>query len=596
MTITEAPSVKESLHIKTLAVGPFTGDDGNTIARHIEDALTDITIQGKPYFNILPHEQVARVMPTRSIASSDDATLIAATLDADAVLAGAVESKVSRRPFQEHNNQCVRYEMRKMLGVNLPVCTQSVRQTLNCVETIATVSIRPRLYYLASRKAIYTKPVSGKAQATVCDGQSSVDDDFLLTKAIELALTQIKEAIAPRERRLSVSLMNKTDGFSTDTAKQRFQSGIEFVQAGRWERGCASWRELERSDPHVPALLYNLGLCDENNGHLQQAALDYQRAEQELGKPNLLVTAAIERLGTQIDFQQTVADAPRKQSPRPQTQTTTTSQGPPPATKHDAARVDAGLFGTSTLTNNLAPRTNSHSPTIVKQFTGTGNRIALVVGNGNYRHTSVLLNSNNDARKIADNLSSIGFTVTLHEDSDYQTLSKAVDDFTHRIQRDGVALFYYSGHGVQVNGENYLIPIDANIEAESEIRYKSLNLGYLMTKLEGSPSRLNIVILDACRNNPFASRFRSGTRGLARIDAPSGSLIAYATAPGKVAQDGRDGHSPYTRSLLRHLTQPGLKIEDVFKLVRNDVHRSTGGSQIPWESSSLFDDFYFVAK
>ena len=221
-------------------------------------------------------------------------------------------------------------------------------------------------------------------------------------------------------------------------------------------------------------------------------------------------------------------------------------------------------------------------------------KVALVIGNSEYT-ISPLLNPANDARDMADALRENGFEVLEYQDvPDLAEMKKAIRSFGGRIQNGGVGLFYYAGHGLQVGGKNYLIPTNAEIYSEEEVEYESIDVGFVLAQMESAGNRMNIIILDACRNNPFARSWRSTNQGLAVIDAPTGTLIAYATAPGKVASDGTGDNGLYTEELLNQIRVEGLKIEDVFKKVRAAVLERSDGQQTPWESSSLIGDFYFV--
>lgn len=221
------------------------------------------------------------------------------------------------------------------------------------------------------------------------------------------------------------------------------------------------------------------------------------------------------------------------------------------------------------------------------------NRVALVIGNSNYKN-SPLVNPANDARTIAKALRQAGFLVILKTDATRREMRRAMIDFGKRLEQGGVGLFYYAGHGVQIDGNNYLIPVNAEIEAEEHVAIESVELNQILGRMGGARNQLNIVILDACRNNPFARSFRSASRGLAQTLAPAGSYIAYATAPGDVASDGDGKNSPYTRALSKWIGKPGVRLEDVFKGVRRDISRDTGGRQVPWTSSSITGDFYFT--
>jgi hypothetical protein len=227
-------------------------------------------------------------------------------------------------------------------------------------------------------------------------------------------------------------------------------------------------------------------------------------------------------------------------------------------------------------------------------------RIALVVGNSAYQNITRLDNPRNDAVLMADTLQSLGFNLVgghAQLDLDKPSLDNAVQNFGRQVQGADVALFYYAGHGVQVSGANYLVPVNANPTREADVDFLMVDINLVLRQMQGSGTRLNMVILDACRNNPFGARgLRSSEGGLAQMRAPEGTLISYATQPGSVAQDGSDGHSPYTKALAATIKQAGLDIFQTFNQVGLAVKRETGGVQQPWVSSSPIDGtFYFVA-
>ena len=221
------------------------------------------------------------------------------------------------------------------------------------------------------------------------------------------------------------------------------------------------------------------------------------------------------------------------------------------------------------------------------------NRLALVIGNGAYTFAP-LKNPPNDANDMAAVLKSLGFEVDLKVNANLRQMEEAVRRFGKKLRSGGQGLFYFSGHGMQVNGLNYLLPVDASIESESDVRYEAVDAGQVLGKMRDAGNPLNIVILDACRNNPFARSFRDPVKGLARMDAPKGSLIAFATGPGSVAKDGEGRNGTYTAALLKYIQTPGLTAERLFKQVRIEVNVQTGGKQIPLENTSLMGDFYFA--
>ncbi|MEM7544305.1 MAG: caspase family protein [Pseudomonadota bacterium] len=223
-------------------------------------------------------------------------------------------------------------------------------------------------------------------------------------------------------------------------------------------------------------------------------------------------------------------------------------------------------------------------------------RLALVIGNGDYR-TSPLANPRNDADLTAAALADAGFQVTKIIDADQIKMKQNIRAFAVRLRNagpDAVAAFYYAGHGVQVEGRNYLIPVDATIEAKPDLEYETVEAQWVLDTIGDSGVPLSIIILDACRDNPFRSFTRSGRKGLARMDAPRGTLLSYSTAPGDVAADGVGRNSPFTDALAAAIRTPGIKIEETFKQVRRNVLAKTNDRQLPWEATSLTGDFFFL--
>jgi hypothetical protein len=222
-------------------------------------------------------------------------------------------------------------------------------------------------------------------------------------------------------------------------------------------------------------------------------------------------------------------------------------------------------------------------------------RVALVMGNAAYQ-TAPLRNPVHDAADMAMTLRQLGFDVSLLQNAERRAMEDAIEGFNRQLRRGGIGLFYFAGHGVQVEGENYLIPLQARIEREQDVRYEAVPVGRVLAAMEDAGSEVNVVILDACRNNPYARQWRSSQRGLAAVQAMGGVLIAFATQPGGVASDGEGRNGLYTAQLLRHMTTPGLNLESMLKRVRAAVVRATHGKQIPWESSSLISEFFFVPQ
>ena len=192
-------------------------------------------------------------------------------------------------------------------------------------------------------------------------------------------------------------------------------------------------------------------------------------------------------------------------------------------------------------------------------------------------------------------LKRLGFKVMSIEDASQVEMRRAIDDFGRELKKFDVGLFFYAGHGVQARGYNYLVPVDAEMASENDVEYNCVHAGRVLAKMEDAGSTTNIVIMDACRNNPFERSWtRSGTgRGLAVMDAPIGSLIGFATSPGNVASDGVADNGLYTSALLEYMNEPGLTILEMFQKVRKKVREESQGEQVPWESTSLEGNFYF---
>jgi uncharacterized caspase-like protein len=222
----------------------------------------------------------------------------------------------------------------------------------------------------------------------------------------------------------------------------------------------------------------------------------------------------------------------------------------------------------------------------------TEQRVALVIGNSAYKEAP-LRNPVNDANDVARTLRDLGWKVVLRTNASQRQMKEAIREFGGELTKGSVGLFYFAGHGIQYRGENFLVPVAANIEREAHVEDETVSANFVLRQMEEARNRTNIVILDACRNNPFERGFRSASRGLAQMDAAQGALIAFATAPGSVAADGVGRNGVYTKHLLQQLRTPGVPAELMFKRVRDGVMRDTKEMQVPWESSSLRGaDFY----
>ena len=268
------------------------------------------------------------------------------------------------------------------------------------------------------------------------------------------------------------------------------------------------------------------------------------------------------------------------------------STQPPPVASEARRRwlAQAGALVSSTALPLWVPAAAAQSASTLNALP----RVALIIGNTKYIDAP-LKNPGNDATAIAGELRKIGFKVSLQLDAGRAQMAEAIQAFTAELAKTkGVGMFYYAGHGAQLAWRNYLIPVDAVIERLEDMRAKTIELNSLLEGITKAKNPMNVIMLDACRDNPFGTKVPTEQKGLSQFDAPPGSLLAYATSPGNTAADGEGANGLYTENLLREIIVPEAKIEDVLKRVRLNVRRKSNGQQIPWESTSLEDDFYFL--
>jgi hypothetical protein len=222
-------------------------------------------------------------------------------------------------------------------------------------------------------------------------------------------------------------------------------------------------------------------------------------------------------------------------------------------------------------------------------------KVALVIGNSKYKDAPELKNPANDAKGVGEALKAAGFAVTTKLDTGREELVQAIRDYVNAMEKQkAVGLFYFAGHGVQLDWRNYMLPVDAVIDKIEDVAKQSVDIARLMEGLTKASNPMNVIILDACRENPFGNAKQPAQKGLSQMDAPNHTFLAYATSPGNVASDGEGANGLYTENLLREMRVAEAKIEDVFKRVRLGVRRASKGAQVPWESTSLEDDFWFM--
>jgi hypothetical protein len=275
------------------------------------------------------------------------------------------------------------------------------------------------------------------------------------------------------------------------------------------------------------------------------------------------------------------------------------------------------ILGFPPTTQDTDPRkqlTDFRQERLKEERTALGNgkiktqrRVALVLGNAAYANAAPLNNAANDADDIADALGKLGFAVIKGIDRPKRETEELLQSFIDRLERSDVALFYYSGHGLQINGRNYVVPTDARIEKERDVPFQAISVDFILEQME-STAPTNLIFLDACRDNPFArnlslavSRSMLGRpvevlRGLAQVTPGVGTFIAFSTSPNKVASDGAGRNSPFTGALKRHIATPDVSVSDLLITVRNEVLEETKQRQLPWDQSALIGTFYFATS
>jgi tetratricopeptide (TPR) repeat protein len=374
--------------------------------------------------------------------------------------------------------------------------------------------------------------------------------------------------------------------------------GVSFLRKGELASAKAAFDNALALNPEFIEALYSRGIVHYDMGILDKAASDFDAAVRL--KPDH--AAAFSRRGMVYekrgDYPKAIADYRQTLSIAP--------AGNIHQQAHAYARsrlIILGASPTSPTTGSLAAKDETKERATPKELpkalapVNLGRRVALVIGNTAYKHTDALTNSSNDALAVAAALKRIGFKDVIEGiDLDVGSLAGKVRDFSRALKGADLAFFYYAGHGLQVNGLNYMMPVDAKLADESDVFAETIELNDVLKHMERQ-AKTNIVILDACRNNPLARNLaRSmGTRsaggnvsqGLAEVRSGVGTLIVFATQPGNVALDGDTRHSPFTAALLRHIESPNIDIAIMLRRVRDDVIDSTRGQQVPWEHSSL---------
>jgi hypothetical protein len=572
------PAIARAASYESIAIGGFAGQYGQQVSREVEASLQAASVAGRKTTRVVPKEDVYALTGGRQL-NTQLAGEVATRLRVDALIFGEVTyANAQDTTRAESEQECTSRkqesnDLKRLLGLN---CTDWRTVQYQCRDRVAQVQIFVRVFDAQRRELVYSQEVVGSAQSSGCKDTQPESANSLVGLAKARAVPQIRALLSFRESRIRVPILQPEDGMSA-AIRSRLEGAIEFATAGRLDRACEVFYQVFDTEKQSPNLTYNTGICEENSGNSWKAHELFQTADQLSRRPNAAITAALDRTKLTLSGEQSIATA-RPEFARSVGLRGNTAPVSPATPARVAAATPIGNSGEVPLEYRIAALTEK--------------RLALIIGNANYRQ-GALRNPVNDATDMAATLQSLGFQVITVTNGSQEKMMMAIEEFGRRAPENGVALFFYAGHAVQVKGENFLIPIEASIQSEEEVPFRSVNVGLVLAKLEAAKTRMSIVVLDACRDNPFARSFRSQAQGLAAIDAPGGTLIAYATSPGKTAADGAGRNGLYTSHLLRQLARPNLKVEDVFKGVRAGVQTDSGRNQVPWEASSLTGDFYF---
>ncbi|MDM0036712.1 caspase family protein [Variovorax sp. J22P271] len=436
---------------------------------------------------------------------------------------------------------------------------RQTKRQVTCTQTEGLAALRMRVIRVADGRVLFSDTVTGKSSYRRCsdeDGVPQADTQGLVAAATSAARDAVMRTIAPTYEQRPLDMMT-ADAALPASNREAFDAALQFAKARRMDEACRRFDELYLDFKESVALTFNTGFCYETRGDLLKASQTYRRASELRNAPD----SQIDRRLAQVEV--AIRENPVAFMP-------TASRMATPATMQAAT---------------VAP--------------SSGRRVALVIGNATYQR-SALANPVNDARLVGAQLKRIGFDVTIAENATSARMATAIRDFANRAKGAELALLYYAGHAIQADGENILMPVDnGRMQTLEDVRNDGgLQLGEVSAMLDVANPRVKVVVLDACRDSPLPATTRGlASNGLVAVKRPpAGTLIAFATAPGRTAEDGTGRNSIFSRNFAAQLAVPGQSVETVFKRVREAVKAETRNRQEPTEVSSLVGDAYFAAN
>ena len=432
---------------------------------------------------------------------------------------------------------------------------RQTKHQVSCTQTEGLAAVRMRVVRVADGKVLFSDSVTGRSSHRRCsdeDGMAHADPQVLTTAATSAARDAVMRTIAPSYEQRPLDMVT-ADNSLPPSNREAFDAALQFAKARRTDEACRRFEELYLDFKESAALTFNTGFCYEIRGDLLKASQAYRRASELRNVPDSQIDRRLAQVETAIR-ENPVAFMPAAS----------------PTAPMQAAAVTPS----------------------------EGRRVALVIGNATYQR-SALANPVNDARLVGAQLKRIGFDVTIVENATAARMATATRDFANRAKGAEMALLYYAGHAIQADGENILMPVDnGKMRTLEDVRNDGgLQLGEVSAMLDVANPRVRVVVLDACRDSPLPATSRSlASNGLATVkQPPAGTLIAFATAPGRTAEDGTGRNSIFSKHFAAQLARPNQSVETVFKRVREAVKAETRNRQEPTEVSSLVGDAYFAA-
>lgn len=543
------PSSPEAGGLRSILLTTDRTQEAQMVAAGIESEMTHLRIDERPYYT---------QVKTTTVGSAELTESQRQTLAKAAGVDGVISlynggTKFSQNTSSEDRSKC-NVESTKLFS-KCP-SGQMRNYKVSCTTVTANVAVSMRVHRVSDARTVYVMPISGNMEQKTCSDseERSLAQQQMSAAALKIAVSKAMKIVAPSYAQGPLDLMD-ADGPIAQDVKKRFNAAMEFAhKTRRMDEACNRFDELYADLKESPALTFNVAFCKEINGHFLQANQGYKRASELLNTPHSQVDRRI-------------------------------------AMTEKAIRDNAV---SSALSGINAPEASQG----IDVAAGNGPRVALVIGNAQYQR-SALINPINDARLVGNQLKKAGFDVSIFENVNSVRFGSVVSDFVQKARGAEMALFYYAGHAIQSDGENYLLPVDnAKVRSLEDVREGgAIQLGMITAQLDVAAPMVKLYVIDACRDSPLPATSRSiSGGGLAAIKTlPQGSLMAYATAPGKTAEDGTGKNSVYSRHFAQQILQPNQTIEQAFKNVRNAVLAETRNRQEPTEVSSLSGrDMYFV--